>query len=98
MRKRKGGNNMEEFRPKENRIRVRALGWLYLVIGIGLFGYIGVYLLMYKPSCQLALQWNDISVSVKQMMLFMGKFFLGIMAIVNGIVMILFGKALALED
>ena len=89
---------MEEFKPKENRKRVKALGWLYLVLGIGLFGYIGVYLFIYKPSYDLVLQWNDISASIKQMALFMFKFFLGIMAIVNGIVMILFGKALALED
>ena len=89
---------MEEFKPKENRRRVKALGWIYLILGIVLFFYIGVYLLMYKPSYSRVLQWNDITASVKQMMLFMGKFSLGVMAIVNGIVMILFGKALALED
>ena len=86
------------MKEKENRLRVRILGWVYIVLGIALFGYIGVYLLMYKPSYDLVLQWNDITASIKQMMMFMFKFFMGVMAILNGGVMILLGKALALED
>ena len=85
---------------EKNRLRAKIGGIVFILLGVALFGYVGIYLLMLKPTHQMIDVLGpitDMATSIKQVSFCLLKMFGGLMAIVNGGIMILLGKVLLFE-